>query len=130
NAGYITNKATVAGLASGVPVVSTQVQASVFSTGGCVLGYPYVSVSPLTSVAFNESDVLAAMAPNFAFVGGTIRAWYNDEHAVLLGIRQITVKKSTGTTTTNYPITPWSSSLSATGVQVGAQALTGDQAAT
>ena len=32
--------------------------------------------------------------------------FYNDEHALTLGVRQINVKTSSGTTTTNYPVSP------------------------
>jgi hypothetical protein len=43
----------------------------------------------------------------------TVQVFYSDEHALTLGIRQIQVKKScgstTGTTTTNYPFTPMAS---------------------
>jgi hypothetical protein len=36
----------------------------------------------------------------------SIQVFYNDEHAMLLGVRQISVKTSSGTTTTNYPVSP------------------------
>ena len=32
--------------------------------------------------------------------------FYNDEHALTLGVRQVAVKTSSGTTTTDYPVTP------------------------
>jgi len=34
----------------------------------------------------------------------TLQMFYNDEHAMTLGVRQINVKTSSGTTTTNYPV--------------------------
>lgn len=34
----------------------------------------------------------------------TLEMFYNDEHAMTLGVRQIQVKTSSGTTTTNYPV--------------------------
>ena len=44
------------------------------------------------------------------FSGGctpdSIQVFYNDEHALTLGVRQISVKTSSGTTTTNYPVSP------------------------
>jgi len=44
------------------------------------------------------------------FSGGctpdSIQVFYNDEHALTLGVRQITVKTSGGTTTTPYPVSP------------------------
>src|SRR5207302_5101813 len=84
----------------------------------------------LSSVVFNENEVLKAFGPNLAFTGNTIQAWYNDEHAMLLGVRQITVKTTAGTTTTNHTITPWDSTLSAVNPSLGATALTGEQSGT
>ncbi|MDD5544845.1 MAG: hypothetical protein PHX83_16890 [Acidobacteriia bacterium] len=49
----------------------------------CTLGYPDNSNPPRSSVVFNENTVLAAFAAN----NGTIMAWANDEHALLLGVR-------------------------------------------
>src|SRR5439155_1358489 len=57
-------------------------------------------------VSFNESDVLRAFSPQgnvTATPGLTIKVWYNDEHALTLGVRQVVVKSRTGTTTTDYP---------------------------
>ena len=51
----------------------------------CVLGYPDNSAPPRSRVAFNESEVLRAYGRS----SGEIRMWYNDEHAMLLGIRQV-----------------------------------------
>src|SRR5882672_7175853 len=53
----------------------------------CVIGYPYSSTNPLTSVVFNESTVLKAFNTNVTGIADTIRAWYSDEHALTLGIR-------------------------------------------
>src|ERR1043166_5664120 len=71
----------------------------------CVLDYPYTSTNPRTSIAFNESEILRAFSTNVAGRGNTIRAWYSDEHALTLGIRQVVVKTSAGSVTNNYPIT-------------------------
>lgn len=65
----------------------------------CNLGYPFNSANPLTSVVFNESEVLRLLEPQTASAGGTIRVFYNDEHAMLLGVRN-------GTTA---PVTPMTS---------------------
>jgi len=59
--------------------------------------------------------------------------FYNDEHAMTLGIRQVNVKTTSGTTTTNYTVTPLSCANPATGCsainpQVGTSASSGDQA--
>ncbi len=51
----------------------------------CTLGYPDNSSLPRSRVAFNESEVLRAYGRS----PGEIRMWYNDEHAMLLGIRQV-----------------------------------------
>src|SRR5204862_1805922 len=64
--------------------------------------YPYASSNPLTSVAFNESTVLRAA--NLDTTNGYFQLWYNDEHALALGVRQVNVKTAGGTTTTNYSI--------------------------
>jgi len=52
----------------------------------CVLGYPYTSSNPRTNVAFNESEVLRAFGPSVAGPTDRIHAFYNDEHALLLGV--------------------------------------------
>ena len=72
----------------------------------CVIQYPFSSANPLTSVVFNESEVLRAFQPNFAGPGGRIQLFYNDEHTLSLGVRQISVKDAGGTTVTNRPVTP------------------------
>lgn len=53
----------------------------------CNLGYPFVSANPLTSIVFNESDILRLLEPEDATAGDTIRVYYNDERALLLGVR-------------------------------------------
>src|SRR5262249_39737262 len=50
----------------------------------CELGYPFTSANPLTSLLFNESEVLRTYAPSVAGAGDTIKVWYNDEHALTL----------------------------------------------
>ena len=77
--------------------------------------------------------MLRAFSPSVT-PGSTIKMWYNDEHALTLGIRQVNVKTSMGTTTTNYPIsalcgTP-SAGCSAVPPLVGTTAQNGDQAGT
>jgi uncharacterized repeat protein (TIGR01451 family) len=60
--------------------------------------YPNTTSNPLTSVAFNESDVLAAVSPadgtTMNVSNGTIKVWYSDEHALALGVRQVTIKSN------------------------------------
>jgi uncharacterized repeat protein (TIGR01451 family) len=62
--------------------------------GGCVLGYPYSSGNPLTSLIFNESSVLQQINPLVASAGGTIQVYATDEHAPLLGVRTSTMPVS------------------------------------
>jgi hypothetical protein len=65
--------------------------------------YPFTSSNPLTSVGFNESDVLAAAAINTN--NGAFDVWYTDEHALTLGVSQLTIINANGTsTTTSYPV--------------------------
>jgi hypothetical protein len=91
--------------------------------------YPYVSSNPLTSVAFNESSVLVASKLDVA--NGTFDVWYSDEHALALGISQVNVKTTAGTTTTNYPLSAMTSNPgSVLYPAVGSTATTGDQAGT
>ena len=76
-------------------------------TPNCVLGYPDNSNLPRSQVVFNESQVLAAsqLDTSAGASNAVIKLWYTDEHALLLGIRRVVVKSSTGITTTDYPIT-------------------------
>jgi hypothetical protein len=92
--------------------------------------YPFPSSNPLTSVVFNESGALTAAALNTN--NNTFEVWYTDEHALTLGVNQVTVIAANGTaTTTNYPVTPLNGDPgSATNPAVGTTATTGDQAGT
>ena len=95
----------------------------------CVIGYPYSSSNPRTSVVFNESTVLRVFAPSIASPHQTINVWYNDEHALTLGVRRVIVKTAAGSTTTDFPFTTLATVPgSATDPQVGATALSGDLA--
>jgi hypothetical protein len=91
-------------------------------------GYPYASSNPLTSVTFNESTVLRVIDPSGGFPYARIRLFYNDEHALTLGVRSVVVKTTMGTTITSYPVAPLNSDPgSATYPATGTNALTGDQ---
>ena len=101
------------------------------SCSTCAVDYPYASSNPRTSIVFNESEVLRGFSTNVARSGDKLRVWYNDEHALVLGVRQVVVKSSKGTTTSTYPVTPLPSSpASSLNPAVGSMALTGDQAGT
>jgi hypothetical protein len=97
--------------------------------GNGATDYPYPSSNPLTSVAFNESTVLKGS--NFDAVNGNFDVWYSDEHALALGVSQVVVTTSSGTTTTNYTVSPLTSNPgSAISPAVGTTATTGNQAGT
>jgi len=88
-------------------------------------GYPYSSSNPLTSVKFNESEVLRAIVPTGGYPIATIQVFYNDEHALALGVRSVTVNG----TTTDYPVAPLPASPSKVVYpETGTNFLTGDQA--
>ncbi len=112
--------------------VATSSAVAATTTDTC--GYIFKSTDPRTYVAFNESTVLRAFSPKGsvrAEPGLTIKLWYNDEHALTLGVRRVVVKTRTGTTTTDYPFTTLATNpASALYPQVGATALDGDQAGT
>ncbi|HWB63216.1 MAG TPA: T9SS type A sorting domain-containing protein [Chitinophagales bacterium] len=82
----------------------------------CSLGYPDNSNLPRSGVAFNESDVLVASDPSSVtscpVYTNEIKLWYNDEHAMTLGVRRVIVKTRSGTTTTDYPFSPSSATPS------------------
>lgn len=67
-------------------------------------GYPQSSTSPLTSVDFNESEVLRALKASNNGRAGVVKLLYNDEHALTLGVRQVVVKSANGSGTTNYAV--------------------------
>jgi hypothetical protein len=88
-------------------------------------GYPYASSNPLTSVEFNESEVLRAVRPTIDAAGGVVSLLYGDEHAMTMGVRQVVV---TGGATTDYPVSPLATNPgSVLNPQTGTNALTGDQ---
>ena len=49
----------------------------------------------LTSTVFNENEVLRAIRPAGSWPNGIVQMFYNDEHALTLGVRQVVVKSST-----------------------------------
>jgi len=96
------------------------------NNAGAVL-YPFTSSNPLTSIAFNESTVLAAA--KLDTTNGTFDLWYSDEHAMTLGVSQVNVVTKSGTQTTNYALASLTSNPgSAVNPAIGATATSGDQA--
>jgi hypothetical protein len=95
----------------------------------CAVEYPYASTNPLTSVAFNESEIMTAFSTNLLGVNDTIKVWYNDERALTLGIRQVAVKTGSGWTTNKYPVSPLMGNPGgATNPAVGTTLTSGNQA--
>jgi Putative Flp pilus-assembly TadE/G-like len=138
--GTTTTAPTTTAPTTTAPTTTTQTTTQTTTTGGttttkpkpgqCTLGYPYVSSNPRTSVTFNESTVLRAFAPAIAMGSNdTIRVWYNDEHALTLGVRQVVVKTKTGTATTTFSLARLPSDPgSVTNPAVGSTQLSGDLA--
>jgi hypothetical protein len=90
-------------------------------------GYPATG-TPLSSTVFNENEVLRAIRPAGSWPNGVVQLFFNDEHAMTLGVRQVVVKSSAGTTTTDYPVTPLATDPgSTTNPQTGTNMLVGDQ---
>jgi hypothetical protein len=86
-------------------------------TSPCVLPYPLVDLNyPRSNVVFNESDILRATDPGpsttYNVTPTKIKLWYNDEHPLMMGVRQVSVKTSAGTTVTNYPISAYAGTAS------------------
>ncbi len=69
-------------------------------------GYPATTSNPLTGTMLNENDVFRAIRPAGSWPNSVVQMFYNDEHAMTCGVRQVAVKSSAGTTTTDYPVTP------------------------
>src|ERR1051325_9681846 len=75
--------------------------------GVCTPPYPYPSANPRTSIVFNESEVLRASVVDTEDGGCKaiqIRVYYNDEHALSLGVRRVIVKTGSATTTNNFTV--------------------------
>jgi hypothetical protein len=91
-------------------------------------GYPTTTSNPLTATVFNENEVFRAIRPAGSWPNGVVEMFYNDEHAMTLGVREVMVKTSSGTTTTDYPVTALTTDPgSSTSPQTGTDMLTGDQ---
>jgi hypothetical protein len=100
----------------------------VAGTGITACGYPYSSSTPLTGTVFNEVEVLRAIQPAGAIPTAIVRLFYNDEHALTLGVRNVTVKDTSGTTSTDYPVSPLTTNPgTVTSAQFGTNELAGDQ---
>jgi hypothetical protein len=77
------------------------------TVSSCTLGYPKVTSNPLTNTDFNESEVLSNFGVGPTAIGPTeLRVWYTDEHALTLGVSQVSVKDGPPNVTT---VTPYNS---------------------
>jgi|GEM_PF-2100475 len=95
--------------------------------GSCTPPYPFASTNLLTSIDFNEPECLVASVIKTVSncVPTQVQVFYNDEHAMTLGIRQLITKTKSGTvvtlTTNNYAMKTLSSNPGgATNPAVGA----------
>jgi hypothetical protein len=91
-------------------------------------GYPMTGSTPLSSVVFNQSEVLRAIHAEGGAPIGIVRAFYNNDHALTLGVRRVVAKSASGMTTTDYPLTKLASNPgSALNPQTGTNELAGPQ---
>lgn len=91
-------------------------------------GYPATTSNPLTKTVFNENEVLRAIRPAGSWPSGFVQMFYDDEHAMTLGVREVVVKGSSGMTTTDFPVTALATDPgSSTNPQTGTNKLIGDQ---
>ncbi len=114
--------------AAGAAAASTTCPAGVQQTIIVDCGYPYSSSNVLTSITFNEDGVLRAIAPSGSASSGVVRLFYNDEHALTLGVRSVVAKTASGSTSTDYAVSPLPGDPgSVTSPQTGSNVLAGEQ---
>jgi hypothetical protein len=112
---------------AGIPAGATTCTPGVQGNAIVDCGYPYTSTNPLTSVTFSESEVLRAIEPSGGAPMATVRVFYNDEHALTLGVRQVV---DTGATSsmTDYPVSPLATNPgSVVDAKTGSNVLAGPQ---
>ena len=89
-------------------------------------GYP-MGTTGLAAVVFNESTVLEAVVPSGGEPTATIAVFYNDEHAMTLGVRQVVLMSAAGSMMTDFPVSPLPSDPgSVTDPMLGTTMITGD----
>ena len=97
-------------------------------------GYPDSSHIPQSGFSFNRNEAIRAVSPSSGQVlsspfGGSIKVWYSDRHALLLGIREVVVKDHRYRFVRDYPISEMTSNPgSAEGLRFGSTGTSGDQA--
>jgi hypothetical protein len=88
-------------------------------------GYPFASSNPLTDILFNESTVLAAIVPSGGYPFSSIQLFYNDEHAMTLGVHQTVING----VSTDFPTSPLTKSPDIVEMpQTGTNLIIGQQA--
>ena len=80
-----------AGGGSGATATATACKPGVVGPVITECGYPFSSSNPLTGILFNESSVLAAIVPSGGYPLASIQVFYNDEHAMTLGVRETVI---------------------------------------
>ena len=91
-------------------------------------GYPMMGAGQLAAITFSEDEVLRAIQPVGGAPMGIVRMFYNDEHALTMGVRQVVVKTAAGTTMMDYPVAPLVNNPDmVTDPKTGTNELIGDQ---
>ena len=81
----------------------------------------------LASVVFNESTVLEAVVPSGGQPKATIAVFYNDEHAMTLGVRQVVIADTNGMTSMDFAVSSLPSDPgTVTNPMLGTTTITGD----
>jgi len=89
-------------------------------------GYP-MGTTGLAAVVFNESTVLESVVPSGGEPTATIAVFYNDEHAMTLGVRQVVLMSAAGPMMTDFPVSLLPSDPgSVTDPMLGTTMITGD----
>jgi hypothetical protein len=88
-------------------------------------GYPFASSNALTDILFNESTVLAAIVPSGGYPFASIQLFYNDEHAMTLGVHKTVING----VSTDFPVSPLTKSPDIVNTpQTGTNLIVGQQA--
>jgi hypothetical protein len=91
-------------------------------------GYPMMGAGQLAAITFSEDEVLRAIQPEGGAPTGIVRMFYNDEHALTMGVRSVVVKSAAGTTMMDYAVSPLANNPDmVTDPKTGTNELIGDQ---
>jgi hypothetical protein len=112
-----TATATPTSTATATPTATPIATPTPCTLSACTAPYPFVSNNPQTNVAFNESTVMRGFRISTSTDGCTpksIQVFYNDEHALTLGVRQVSTKVGKNTTATTYEVSDLSTGANPT----------------